>query len=47
MTTREVVATVRVSIEIDEDNSYLDEEIQIERALAEFTSDVLSIESVS
>jgi len=46
MTTREVVATVRVFVEIDEDNSYLDEDTQIERALAEFAFDVIEIEQV-
>jgi hypothetical protein len=45
MTTREVVATVRVFVEIDEDN-YLDEGTQIERALGEFASDVISVELV-
>jgi hypothetical protein len=45
MTTREVVATVRVFVEIDEDN-YLDEDTQIERALGEFASDVISVELV-
>jgi hypothetical protein len=46
MTTREVVATVRVFVEIDEDNSYLDEDTQIERALAEIAFDVIEIEQV-
>lgn len=45
MTTREVVATVRVFVEIDE-NDYLDEDTQIERALGEFASDVISVKSV-
>jgi len=46
MTTREVVATVRVFVEIDEED-YFDEDTQIERALGEFASDVISVESVS
>jgi hypothetical protein len=44
--TREVVATVRVIITIDEDN-WNDEETQIQDYLNQFVSDVVSIESVS
>lgn len=47
MTTREVVATVRVFVEIDEDIFVeIDEDTQIERALGEFASDVISVEVV-
>jgi hypothetical protein len=44
--TREVVATVRVIVTIDEDN-WNDEETQIQDYLNQFVSDVVSIESVS
>jgi hypothetical protein len=44
--TREVVATVRVIVTIDEDN-WNDEEAQIQDYLNQFVSDVVSIESVS
>jgi hypothetical protein len=43
---REVVATVRVMVTIDEDN-WNDEETQIQDYLSQFVSDVVKIESVS
>jgi hypothetical protein len=45
LTTREVVATVRVFVDIDEESGSNEEE-QVESALGNFVSDVISIQFV-